>query len=257
MALVSGAALAAAPNATNHPVPPLAIDWSRLAISATGTGVPDLRAPTVAVARAKAKVAARDAVVARLTEAVDGLHVNGRQTVHDLTASDEGVKAKVAAQIARFRIKEPHFYTDGGVDYLVELDLAPVVAVLMSGQEPGSPKADEPPSHTAADTDGVILDARGLKVTRALAPRVLDEAGSEILGPASTNADSLAKMGVAAYASTLPAASKLEARVGRRPLTVKVLKTVDGVDLVVRVADAARLRGLTGLSKGRVVIVAP
>jgi hypothetical protein len=107
---------------------------------------------------------------------------------------------------------------------------------------------------------GLVIDARGLNVRPAMAPRILSEAGQEIFGRAVVDKTWAVQQGMAGYLKDLAAAQASE-RVGERPLTVKGLRA-DGAnrsDVVISNTDAGVLLGaaqhLSFLEKARVVIV--
>jgi hypothetical protein len=224
------------------------VDWARLVIASSGVGIPDLRAATVAVARVKAKRAARDDAAGKLSSTLAGIRVSSTETVGDRLASDAALKTKVDLLVKAFRIVDPQFYTDGGVDYDVELDLPPIEAALLTGPHPGPLPGGE--------GTGLVVDARALKLSRALAPLLVDESEKEVYGPDLVTMDALSKVGVVAYVPSLVAAIKL-GRAGDHPLVLKALRTKDGVDVVLRSADADRVRGAAFLAEGRVAILAP
>jgi hypothetical protein len=102
----------------------------------------------------------------------------------------------------------------------------------------------------------LVIDASGLKVAPALAPRLLDEAGKELYGPSALGESARKAGGVAAYARSLDAAKRdLGARLGDRPVVVKALRA-EGTDLVLAAADAATFASRPPfLAEGRVVII--
>jgi hypothetical protein len=102
-----------------------------------------------------------------------------------------------------------------------------------------------------------VVDARGRKLTPALAPRVKDEVGHEIYGP-GTLGDAGRRAGGAAYAPDLESARRsLADRLGDRPLVLRAVRA-EGSDVVISAADAALLRAPAPafLALGKVVILA-
>jgi hypothetical protein len=107
---------------------------------------------------------------------------------------------------------------------------------------------------------GLIVDARGLGVKPAMAPKVLNEDGKEVYGSAWINRDYAVREGMVGYLKD-PAAAQANPRVTDKPLTVKAQK-VSGdarVNLVISNADAATLQSasqnLSMLEKCRVIIL--
>ena len=107
-----------------------------------------------------------------------------------------------------------------------------------------------------AGPTSLVVDATGLKVAPALAPRLLDEGGKELYGPSALADSARRSGGVAAYARSLDAARRdLASRLGDRPLVVRAVRA-QGTDLVLAAADAAPLASRPPyLAEGRVVII--
>jgi hypothetical protein len=107
-----------------------------------------------------------------------------------------------------------------------------------------------------AGPTALVVDAAGLKVAPALAPRLLDEAGQELYGPAALGEAARKGAGVAAYARSLDAARRdLASRLGDKPLVVKAVRA-QGSDLVLGAEAAQALASRPAfLSEGRVVIL--
>lgn len=129
---------------------------------------------------------------------------------------------------------------------------APSVSVP-AGPLPASPP--QPETYT-----GLIVDARGLGLKPALAPQLLNEAGSELYAAAVLSRDLAVQAGVAGYSKDLVAGSR-QARVTDNPLIVKGLKASGAKSTnVVLGEEAVRLIGQTEptsqyLKQGRVVFV--
>jgi hypothetical protein len=107
---------------------------------------------------------------------------------------------------------------------------------------------------------GLIVDARGLGLRPAMAPKILNEEGREIYGSAYINRDWAVREGMVGYLKD-PAAAQTNPRVTDKPLMVKAIKVSgDGrVDAVISNADAAALQSasqnLSMLEKCRVIIL--
>ena len=129
-----------------------------------------------------------------------------------------------------FRTVATRYFSDGGVELDVEVPLDAVGDAVL-------PKAAAAPA--PAGPTSLVVDATGLKVAPALAPRLLDETGKELYGPSALGESARKAGGVAAYARSLDAARRdLAARLGDRPLVVKAIRA-QGTDLVLSAADAA------------------
>ncbi len=248
IALGLAAALAAVPLAAR--AEPGAVDWQRKVVRCTGSGAANLRdsGGNPAVARIGAEKAAKLDALRSCLEALKGVQLQTGQTVGGAMASDAALSGKVEGLVRGFRVVgKPRYFSDGGVELDVEVPLEGALSDALLPRPEG--KADAPTS--------LVVDARGLKLVPALAPRVLDEAGKELYGPASLG-EAGRRAGGAAYARDLDAArATTKDRVGERPLVVKAARA-QGSDVVLSAADAAALSGKTlpFLAEGKVVILA-
>ncbi len=236
----------AAPSAT--------VDWQRRVIVAHGQGAPDLAASSPAAARIGAERAAQIDAFRNILETLKGVQVKGGQTAGSLMASDNALKASVEGLIRNFKVTDRKYFSDGGVELTVEMALDGKLAELLL-----PPAAT--PTRTAQGThdvgSGLVIVAKGLKITPALAPRILDESGKEIYGPEFVQPGALRANGIAGYLSSESAAEH-SARVGDHPMTLKAVKA-HGSDIVLSAADAAKLSdsqaNLGFLTEGKVIIV--
>ncbi len=233
-----------------------AVDWQRRVVKCTGTGAPNLRAAggNVAVARIGAEKAAKLDALRNCMEGVKGVTVKSGETVGGAVAKSPALQASLEGVVKGFRqVGPPRYFSDGGVEIDVEVPLDGKLSEVLMPQGEGSAAAPAgQPSETGPT--GLIVDARGRKITPALAPRVLDESGREVYGPSALAAGARAQSG-AAYARGVEAARReLKGRLGERPLVVTAVDA-RGSDVVVKSGEAEGLRGAHFLAEGRVVIV--
>ncbi len=249
IALVLAAAVAALPLAAR--AGPGAVDWQKKVVRCTGSGAANLRdaAGNPAVARVGAEKAAKLDALRSCLEALKGVQLQTGQTVGGAMTSDAALSGKVEGLVRGFRVVgKPRYFSDGGVEMDVEVPLEGALSDALLPKPAG--KGDAPTS--------LVVDARGQKLVPALAPRVLDEAGKELYGPASLGEAGRRAGGAAAYARDLDAArATMKDRIGERPLVVKAARA-QGSDVVLSAADAAALSGKTlpFLAEGKVVILA-
>jgi hypothetical protein len=227
---------------------PGAVDWQKRVVKCTGSGAANLKdaGGNPAVARIGAEKAAKLDALRSCLEAMKGVAISGGQTVGGAIGGDPTLKGTVEGAVRGFRPVATRYFSDGGVELDVEVPLDAVGEAVL-------PKASAAPA--PAGPTSLVVDAAGLHVAPALAPRLLDEVGKELYGPASLG-ESARKGGVAAYARGLESAKKdLAAKVGDKPLVIKAVRA-QGSDLVVAAADAAALAARPAyLAEGRVVIL--
>ena len=229
---------------------PGAVDWQKRVARCTGSGAANLKdaAGNPAVARIGAEKAARLDALRNCLEVMKGVTVSGSQTVGGAIGADNAVKGSVEGAVRGFRTVATRYFSDGGVELDVEVPLDAVGDAVL-------PRAAVAPA--AAGPTSLVVDASGLKVTPALAPRLLDEGGQELYGPSALGEAARQGSGVAAYARSLEAARRdLASRLGDRPLVLRAVRA-QGTDLVLSTADAASFASRPlFLVEGRVVIIA-
>ena len=233
------------------------VNWTDKSITATGSGAPDLKAPNVAVARLGAERVAKLDALRNILETLKGVRINSEVTVENEMVTNSKMRTKVQGVARRFKVLKTKYYSDGGVDLIVQMSLDGQLASTLV--ESGSKAADLPQKGDAKHS-GLIINAKGLKMMPALAPKILDESGKVIYSSEFLAKENLEKRGVTSYFKAMDAAKKSK-RVGANPLVVKALKVAKGAktDVVLSNADAEKLKdpesNLKYLAEGRVILV--
>lgn len=248
-ALIPGVVLAQGAKSEAKPQP--GVNWQGQTVRATGAGAPDVKAQNPAQARLGAERAALLDAFRNLLGQVKGVAVDGSRRMGELMEKDE-VRAKVEGVVKGYKIVSKRYFSDNGVEIELEVPLAALSDVV-----------DPDPSQVLAVglaegeklATGLVIDARGLKATPALLPRLLDEAGKPLYSIDSLSSDARKSSGVASYVQSLDDAKK-SMKAGEKPLVMKATKAT-GADLQLDPEDAKKLATLnTGfLADGRVVIV--
>jgi hypothetical protein len=237
------------------------VDWSTGVITAVGIGAPPAQPANAAQARAMAERAAQVVAYRNLLEAVKGVRVDSATTVENFIVTSDVIKTEVSGIIQGATIMDKKYMSDGSVEVTVGMKLTGALADALL---PKIPQASAPVPGVAAVPGqiytGLIVDARGLGVRPAMAPKILNEDGKEVYGSAWVNRDWAVREGMVGYLKD-PAAAQANSRVTDKPLTVKALKVSgDGrVDMVISNADAATLQNasqnLSMLEKCRVIVL--
>lgn len=253
VSLAASAAGTKASEAKGGARPAGGVNWEGQVLKATGSGAPDMKASSAAQARLGAELAAKMDAFRNLLSQAKGLQISAGKTVGDEMAKDE-VRGRVEGAIRGYRIADKRYYADQGVEIDVEVPLSAIVSALDEQAQSAAPAEG-----LALNTDGeakntgLVVDARGLKVSPALEPRLLDESGKQVYGVAVLTADAR-KGGPAGYFKSIDDAKK--ARVGDKPLVVKATK-VSGSDLVISADDLKKLSEANNsyLAQGKVAIL--
>jgi hypothetical protein len=249
------------------------VDWTTSVITAVGIGAPPAQPANPAQARAMAERAAQVVALRNLLEAVKGVRVDSATTVENFIVTSDVVKTQVNGIVQGATIMDKKYMSDGSVEVTVGMKLTGALADALipktppaapgsgSTAAPGAPAATPAPGVQGQLYTGLVVDARGLGVRPAMAPKILNEDGKEVYGSANINRDWAVREGMAGYLKGDPASVQTNPRVADKPLVVKAIKASgEGrTDLVISNADAAALQGasqnLSMLEKCRVIIL--
>lgn len=260
--------LAAVPFAQTTPDCQEGVDWVSRTVCAKGIGAVNPKQPQAA-ARPGAIRSAQMTGLRNAIELVKGVSINSSTTVANAMTSDDMVRSKVEAYVKGFQFGQPHYMDDLTVEVFVKIPLDGVGDIVLPSSIQATPSvtswgtsaSSAPGVSRSAVYTGLVIDARGLSILPALAPRVLDGEGKEIYGAALVSREWAVKYGMAGYAKSVDGARALKDRVGENPAVVKAVRA-DGpakTDLVLSPEDAASLRSATQnlkfLSEARVVFV--
>ena len=241
------------------------IDWSTGVITAVGIGAPPAQPANAAQARAMAERAAQVVALRNMLEAVKGVQVDSATTVENFMVTSDVIKTQVSGFIQGAMIMDKKYMSDGSVEVTVGMKLTGALADSLLPKGPATPGTPMTvPGGTPAAPGqlytGLIVDARGLGVRPAMAPKILNQDGKEVYGSAWINRDYAVREGMVGYLKD-PASAQTNPRVTDKPMLVKALK-VSGdarVDMVISNADAVSLQSATEnlnmLQKCRVIIL--
>ncbi len=248
------------------------VNWGAGVVTAKGLGVPPPTAVSLAQAQALAVEAAEVLARRNLLALIKGVAIDSLRTVETAMIASSVTQERVSGFVRGAQVVETREFSDGRVEVTVAMRLTGEFADLvlprpLAPSPTGAvtpPPAPQPsattPERPPVIYTGLVVDARGLGVRPAIAPKIVSEAGQEIYGSAIVDRTWAVKEGMAGYSKDLIAAQANE-RVTDRPLTIKGVKA-DGPnrsDIVIRSADAQVLLGvaahLSFLEKARVMIV--
>lgn len=251
-----------------------AVDWTNQLIRATGIGAPNPNLP-MAAQRAGALRAAKLEALRNLLEMVKGLALTSETTVEDAMISSDVINTRVEGAVRGFRVVDTRYMSTGDVEVDVEVPMTGIVldavlgesfggGALLSGAQLVCPTCGQPwpagkpvppgvnlvsigdaagsTSSPNAVYSGLIIDARGLGLRPAMAPKVLDEGSQEIYGTKFVNRDYAVDIGMVGYEKDMGRARSNE-RVASNALIVKAIRAAgpNKTDVVVATADAAKI----------------
>lgn len=238
------------------------IDWTTGVITAVGIGAPPAQPANAAQARAMAERAAQVVAYRNLLEAVKGVRIDSTTTVENFMVTSDVVRTQVSGFVQGAMVMDKKYMSDGSVEVTVGMKLTGALADTLLPKTPPAPPTGivTTPGAAGQAFTGLIIDARGLGIRPAMAPKVLNEDGKEVYGSAWINRDWAVREGMAGYLRD-PLQAQQNPRVTDKPLTVKAIKATGDarVDVVISNADASMIHGaaqnLSFLEKCRVIIL--
>lgn len=224
------------------------INWQDQILRGTGIGAPDPKVPFAAQRAGAVRVAKLDAL-RQLLETVKGMNLTSETTVRNAMIENDVIETRVEGVVKNFKTVDTRYLSDGSVEVDVEIPLSGILLnellpQQMGGKVPGSLSYNVNPQPNFTNTifTGLVIDARGLDLSPAMAPKVLDENGNEVYGTGYVSRDYAVQIGVVGYEKDLNRAVKDE-RVKDNPVVVKALR-VEGTnktDVVISNNDAANI----------------
>ncbi len=214
----------------------------------------------------------------QMLDIIMSVRIDAKRTVSAYLSDDDELAARVRGVIQNSPMERPAMFEDGGEvrvseafrGKLAEL-VYPTTIQFQSGIPPKLSTFME--QNLAYDTEspefvgagasgytGVIIDARGLKITPALAPVIYGQDGIGAYGAFLVNREVAIAKGIVTYAVT-SAPAVLKERVGLRPLAVKALNSFGSwrTDVIIPTSMARLVRTIMrsgdAMENSRIVIV--
>ena len=229
-----------------------AVNWSNQVISATGIGAgnPNLPLPSQ---RATAIRAAKLDAMRNLLETVQGVTLTSETTVRNAMVENDVIMTRVQGLLRGYKlVGQPKYLSDGSVEVTIEVPLTGALTdAILPNQLDGQPwnfgqpmpQDVTPQQPTGGAYTGLIVNAKGLGLRPAMAPKIIDETGKEVYGSRFVSRKWAVEMGMVGYDKDINRA-KTNDRVTNNPLIVKAIK-VSGpnkADIVVSNTDAAAIQ---------------
>ena len=225
------------------------VDWTSQVVRSTGIGAPNVSLP-LPQQRAGALRAAKMDALRNLLETVKGVNLNSETLVENAIVTNDQIMTKVEGAVRGFRVVDTRYMSSGDVEVDVEVPLTGILTDALLPPLPafggGVPSAGgeaglETPA--AGAVSGLIVDARGLGLRPAMAPKVVDEQGNEVYGSKFVSREYAVDIGMVGYEKDVSRAAKNE-RVASTPMVVKGLQASgpNKTDVVIGAADAAKIQ---------------
>jgi len=250
------------------------VDWISQIIRATGIGAPNPNLPQAAQ-RASAIEAAKLEAMKSLLGTVQGMSLDAETTVRNYMVENAVINTRVSGVLRGYTVVDTRYMSTGDVEVTVEMPIAGALSeALLPGTFGGGiipttgiavcPTCGQPWPHgkpvpagvnlvQAGSTGmsaaggvytGLIVDARGLGVRPAMAPKILTENNTEVYGSKYVSRDWAVQIGMVGYDKDVNKA-RTNDRVTANPLVVKGIRATGSnkADIVISSADAAAMQG--------------
>ncbi|MBN2416600.1 LPP20 family lipoprotein [bacterium] len=247
------------------------IDWTRHVIKCTGIGAPDPNLPMAAQRATALRVAKIDAMRNAL-EVVKGVQLTSETTVENSMMVSDQIRTTVDGAIRGAQVIDTRYMSSGDVEVDIEVPFTGIMmdallpedfggGVLATGGQLLCPCCGQPwpqgkpvPAGVtliqsgggggAVDNlyTGLIIDARGLGVTPAMAPKVLDEDGDDVYSAKFISRDYAVDIGMTGYEKDINRA-RMNERVTDNPLVVQAVRASgpSKSDVVISSVDALKI----------------
>lgn len=226
------------------------VDWTEGIIlaeaSAVGGGGPKAWRETRA-----AEQEARTALAESLASVARSVRFTSDITVDSLLRAGDDLAELLEQNLASWEVPEARYFSSGKVELSGQLALSEWLRPALVGWARASDDVQ-----VANGPTGLLVDARGLRVRPALAPRLLAPDGRTLYGLELLSALAAATATPAVWVDD-PADARAAARSGPQPLVVVATAVQGGSDLVLSHEDVRRVddQGSAILALGRVVVV--
>ena len=236
------------------------VNWTTQIITATGIGEPGGRG-----GRAGQILVAKNDALRQMLATINGMYLDSETTIRDFTLESDVIRTKVEGVARNFwQVGDPDYKSDGTIEVTMAMALGDVVAVVMPEKFPemgtGTPIVQPQPAPANQVYTGLIVDARGLGIRPAMAPKILNEEAEEVYGSRYVSREWAIQQGMVGYGRDLDQVQDNE-RVTDNPLVIKALRSEgpNKTDIVIANIDATTLHSmeenLNFLKKCRVMLV--
>jgi hypothetical protein len=218
------------------------------AVEAAGAGAaPGQLGLTDAQRRLMARRAALIDAQRSLAETVSPVQLSSRSLVRSFVLEDDTVRTSLDASIPAGQLVSEQMRPDGTYEVVMRLGSAAPGGLVLAAMPPTAGESSGPSSDPAAPSlrapalafaltggapvarpaavgpfTGLIVDCRGLGISAAMSPRILDSLGKEVWGTVQIDPDIAVDRGIVGYYHTLEQA-RASSRAGDNPLIVRAI----------------------------------
>ena len=188
------------------------VDWTTGVITAVGIGAPPCAACECGSGPRHGGAGGPGCCIPEPAGSGKGRTGRFHDPVENFIVTSDVIRTQVSGIIQGATIMDKKYMSDGSVEVTVGMKLTGALAeALLPKTPPASPTPIATPGGASPRLPGqlytgLIVDARGLGVRPAMAPKILNEDGKEVYGSAYINRDWAVREGMAGYLKGDPAA---------------------------------------------------
>ncbi len=232
------------------------INWTDGLVRASGMGPSDENVSNPAIKKLQAERSAKIIATRNLLDVLRKIRVDESTTTDEYLISSDFVRNSLHRIVREAKIVEKNHLSGGNVEVVLEMSIkGPFIQTMVPDTGNLALSSEGKQMYT-----GLIVDATGIGIKPALAPKILDERGREIYGPSYAKRGFFLAQGLAAYTRNLSYAMERD-RIMENPLVIRGLRpsSEGDSDIIISREDAGKLKGasnnLNFLQECRVIIV--
>ncbi|MBF0449854.1 MAG: hypothetical protein HQK75_04065 [Candidatus Magnetomorum sp.] len=248
------------------------INWTTQAVISTGIGVPSEKYHGMPIGRKLAEEKALKRAFENLFQTVFLVQIDANICANDAQKNNPNWQTQIQQMTEAARVLKKEYLSDGTVEITVQMSMnggfsqlalpdeiryIESIGTIISQNPVNWPKKQKEPEN---EYTGLVVDARGLRLTPCLAPVILGKNQDEVYGPKYISREYAVQYGVCVYMNSLEGAIKHQ-RVGSHPFVAKGIGTEGKslTNIVISNTESARFKSsvahLTILKHCRVIIV--
>lgn len=260
------------------------VNWTNKVIVVTGSAAPNLKGGvTAAQVRLQTERAAELDAYRKILEIVKGVRVDSSWTIGDMMESVPEVKTTVEGLIKGMKRVDTKYYSDGGVDVIVQVDLEGMMAStvakeVVKKEERETPKEnkeqvqklneeikpvqestkkegkkEEAKTEASTNPTGYIFNVKGLSYQPVMFPKILDDKNNELFAVEKVDPSLISEGKIVSYYLSENAARNSE-RVKDKPLIINAISVRNKSEIIIKSEDAKKINKDL-LRSGRLAII--
>ena len=254
------------------------INWSKGLLISSGVAAPpakkEIKKPQ---AFEEALGQARALALQHMRDIVLKTRINSSSLVGTVVATNDIMMTRVESLVTNAKAVKQEYLSDGTVEVTMQMPMYGGFSQLVLPEEikqiepiktvtNGNDKSENVLQESRSDIEaktytGIVVDARGIQFSPAMAPVIVDEKMREVYGSAFVSREFAVQQGMSGYSRDFQTAGQ-DPRVSGNPLMVKGLGTAvnSPSTIIISNADASKIKSasehISFLKKCRVMIVA-